>query len=183
MLTRLPSRAAFAAFLGTEELKSCITANEAFFLLKKFRSLHPLNMQRDKFFDLCKQFKGKSKKGMFIATASDRNELERAIGTAIKTRGLAFDKEFMALPSAVIEEANAMLSENVIVSKSDFVSLLHKQEVYTNDSDLLLFIARLDPLFTNKVTRSVAGVVQRLIARSHRTCYKTCSLRISWSSS
>lgn len=85
----LPSRQAFSAFLSDDDSKNKITANELFFYLKKFRSLHPLNMQRDKFFDLCKKLKSKAKKGLFVTSSSGQNNLERAISQAIRKNGLS----------------------------------------------------------------------------------------------
>ncbi|EAR94381.2 EF hand protein (macronuclear) [Tetrahymena thermophila SB210] len=152
---KLPSRQAFSAFMSDYDVKNKITANELFYYLKKFNNLHPLNIQRDKFFDLCKQFKSRSKKGLFNTNSSDQNDLEKQISHQIRKKGLNFYDEFSKASSAEYEEAKGLTQENIIISKDDFLQMLHKLSLYTTEQDFVIFMAQVDPLFSNKVSSNV----------------------------
>lgn len=89
-----------------------------------------------------------------MASSLSENELEQAIAYTIRKKGLSMHTEFARLPSAVFEEAKGLVQANVIVSKSDFLGLLHKLGLFTNEDDFVQFMAQVDPLFSNKVLRS-----------------------------
>lgn len=78
---------------------------------------------------------------MFVTYSSDLSDLEKAISVAIRKKGLSFFDEFSKIPSAIFEEARGLTHANVIISKDNFIQLLHKLGLYTVEQDFVLFMA------------------------------------------
>lgn len=68
-----------------------------------------------------------------MASSSDQNDLEKAICQSIRKKGLNFYDEFSNSTSAEFEEAKGLTLENVTISKSEFLLMLHRLNLYTNE--------------------------------------------------